>query len=360
MVDSQEFDTTYSNRIPYRSRWVHDLGDVNDLLDTSDVAATSDPTLTARFDRLLTWLSSAGEGRWETFVHACQSLEICENATAARSVFRRLTLLGHIEASPDGREWMVGPPVLVRLPCYRNRYCWCGQRTEGWLNRLRVFGEVEQQNQLGSLAPSRVTIEFSDAVRAKIAADAEGLRFEWQEQPLCDVLVDHLFDLKGWQRSLESINGLTDLHTVERWEGQIFVRDTSFFIRNGRYHGQSGLYRVTRGEGQRQSCLVFYFDEQEQRLLRGDWYGLRFLALRQAGHRCHATWQRRDGDHGTLLLPASERWPMIYEKALVLASGFLPHHLSGRNLLCYQDVPYRTAEVLASKLGVELQVQEAR
>jgi hypothetical protein len=101
---------------------------------------------------------------------------------------------------------------------------------------------------------------------------------------------------------------------------------------------------------------MFYFDEEGQQLLRGDWYGLRFLALRKAGHRCEALWEGQDGNGSTLVLRASERWPMIYERTLVLASGLLPEHSSGSKLLRYRDVPLSTAKALAGKLGVELEV----
>lgn len=353
-LDPQEFDTSGSDRIPYRPRWVQDPGDLIDLLDVGG-AATADPERTARFDHLLTWLSSVGEGRWETFLRACQTLGVADDATAARSVFRRLSLLGHVEASVDAREWIICPPVFVRPPNRPTHCFWCGQRTDRWLGRLREVSAILPDHQPGSLAPSRVTIEISESVRNAIDADQEAPRFEWQEQPLCELLAAHLPDLDGWQQSLQPIVGLTNPRTVERWEGQAYVQYTSFYIRDGRCHGEPGLYRVTRGEGRCQSQLIFYFDQKSQRLLRGDWYGLRFLALREAGHRCQALWQRQNGDGGTLVLRASERWPMIYERTLVLASGLLPEHSPGSDQLRYRDVPLSTAQTLAGKLGVELQ-----
>jgi hypothetical protein len=355
MLDPQEFDTSGNDRIPYRSRWVHDPGDIIDLADSGAMAAP-DPELTSRFDHLLTWLSSAGEGRRETFLRACQALGVAGDAASARSVFRRFSLLGHVEASSDAREWVICPPVFVRPPICPTRCFWCGQRTDQWLERLRGMGAILPEHQPGSMAPARVSFDLSDSLRNALAADPEASRFEWQEQPLSDVLANHLPDLDGWQQSLQPIVGLTNPRAVERWEGQAYVEDTSFYIRDGRYHGQPGLYCVTRDEGRHQSRLMFYFDENGQRLLRGDWYGLRFLALRSAGHRCDALWQGQNGHGSTLVLRASERWPMIYERALVLSSGLLPEQPSGSSLLRYRDVPHSTAQALAGKLGVELEV----
>lgn len=354
-LDRQEFDTSGSDRIPYCSRWVYDPGDLIDLLEVGGTEIP-DADRTARFDHLLTWLSSAGEGRWETFLRACQTLGVADDSSSARSVLRRFSLLGHVETSADAREWMICPPVFVRSPNCPTCCFWCGQRTDQWLGRLREFSAILPEHQPGSLAPSRVTIEVSDPVRTAIAGDSEASRFEWQEQPLSDVLAAHLPDLDGWQQSLQPIVGLTNPRTVERWEGQAYVEDTSFYIRDSRYHGQSGLYRVTRGEGRHQSQLMFYFDEIGQRLLRGDWYGLRFLALRRAGHRCEALWQGQNGNGSMLVLRASERWPIIYERALVLSSGLLPEQPSGSSLLRYRDIPLATAQALAGKLEVELEV----
>src|SRR5262249_36924468 len=100
-LDPQEFDTTGSDRIPYRARWVGDSGDVFDLAEAAGVApaAASDSESDERYDRLLAWLTATGEGRWESFVKACGVLGVADNNTSAKAVFRRLSLLGHIEAS---------------------------------------------------------------------------------------------------------------------------------------------------------------------------------------------------------------------------------------------------------------------
>src|SRR5258708_7502358 len=100
MLDPTEFDTSGSDRIPYHSRWVEEQGDLFDLIGSvTGVATPADPEQTARFDRLLAWLSAVGEGRWESFVRACVTLGAAPDIQAARVVFRRLSLLGHVESS---------------------------------------------------------------------------------------------------------------------------------------------------------------------------------------------------------------------------------------------------------------------
>ena len=85
--------------------------------------------------------------------------------------------------------------------------------------------------------------------------------------------------------------------------------------------------------------------------VRGDWYGLRFLAGRAGGEQACAAWDRRGRQ---LLVPVERRWPLLYEQILVQASGLLP----GRSpaWLCYHGISQELAECLCGKLDVELEV----
>jgi hypothetical protein len=177
--------------------------------------------------------------------------------------------------------------------------------------------------------------------------------FEWQEGPLALVLATNLPDLDHWEESLPVLTGLVNPEYAERWEGSGYVEDTGFHIRDGRYNGASGLYRVTRGEGRHRAQLTFYLDQERQVVRRGDWYGLRFLAHRRAGRSCSACWTD-DASGGKLILRGLERWPALYERALVLASGFLPSQ-SANGLLHYSGIPLELAHALARRLGVELE-----
>jgi hypothetical protein len=53
-------------------------------------------------------------------------------------------------------------------------------------------------------------------------------------------------------------------------------------------------------------------------------------------------------------VPVEERWPLLYEQALVQASGLLP----GRSAswLSYHDIPQDLAESLSEKLDIAFQV----
>jgi hypothetical protein len=55
-----------------------------------------------------------------------------------------------------------------------------------------------------------------------------------------------------------------------------------------------------------------------------------------------------------LILRGLDRWPALYERALVLASGLLPSQ-SANGLLHYSGIPLELAHALAKRLGVELE-----
>src|SRR5262249_29084708 len=102
-----------------------------------DVAAgTAQSAGNPAIDRLLAWLSAAGEGRWEAFVRAAARLGAAADIAAARRLFRRMLLLGHMESSPDGRSWSVTPPVLVQAAVDPSVVFCCGSRTERLLRSL--------------------------------------------------------------------------------------------------------------------------------------------------------------------------------------------------------------------------------
>jgi hypothetical protein len=352
MLDPQEFDTTGTDRIPYRSRWVEEAGDLFDLMELpAFAAAPRHPELSRRFDRLLGWLSAAGEGRWESFERACQMTEVASDPQQARNVSRLLTLLGHIEPSAEGRAWAVCPPVLVREASHPERGFLCGLRIPSWSCEFCPQNAAAEEDQVAGAGPHRLAIP----IPADAPQGPAGLPIRMRSEALSVTLADLVPDLEGWERGLEPVVGLTNPQRAERWENNQYVEVQDFYYRGGHYHGPTGLYRVTRGDGRRQGRLTFFFDEAAQRFVRGDWFGLRFLAQARAEMSFSATWRATNGS-GELIVPAQHRWPMLYERALVLASGYLPHQTSGNGALQYPEIPRTVAKSLTDRLGVSLEI----
>jgi len=141
---------------------------------------------------------------------------------------------------------------------------------------------------------------------------------------------------------------------AQKWDGPRFVEDDAFIDTPGPQQSPCGLYQLIRGNGESARRFTAFFDAPTGAWLRGDWYGLAFLARHEAG--LHP--MIYETAHGWLLVLATERWPLIYEKALVLASGLLPSRGGGNGRwLCYQAVPIELAQLLAARLNVRLEKQ---
>ena len=112
------------------------------------------------------------------------------------------------------------------------------------------------------------------------------------------------------------------------------------------------MYRLTRDGDRTGRALTLFFDPASQRWFRGDWYGLRFLALEALPGGVNAVYR---SDRRELLIPDSQRWPLLYERALVLSSGLLPKRAPNPEWLSYPRVPLTMARRLCEKLNVVLQ-----
>jgi hypothetical protein len=309
----------------------------------------ADPGLTARYEKLLAWLSAAGAGRWGTFLHVCQVLSLAGTGSEAARVARRLVLLGHLELSESGTRWSVMPPTLTPLADEPDRSFLRGQRTLALLANLPIARE--ETSQPDGAGPSRVVLlpQVSDSTPIEVgtssfhveprgaAARAEGMP-TWQE----------------WLDRMLPIRGLVlTKFQKERWHNSEWTEalHTLFEDENHNIRGDTGLYRLSREQPFRSTVCVF-FDSSRQKLVRGDWYGLRFLARRFQGLPLTARWH---ADLRFLSIPHEERWPLEYEKVLIQASGLLPCLTSTRDLY-YEHMTESLVRCLCRKLEVNIVV----
>jgi hypothetical protein len=155
-------------------------------------------------------------------------------------------------------------------------------------------------------------------------------------------LAAKLPDLSGWYASLRRIpRPVLYQRRVERWDGRAWVRYYDLIEDDTGYRGASGLYRIRRSDS---VSFVAHFDSDTQTWVRGDFCGLRYFdRQRQGTAGCFVL----DEDN-LLFLPWDCRWPVHYEKALVLATGELPSRQD--EFLRYEGVPAGLARTLASKL----------
>ena len=312
-----------------------------DPLARSDslVKESGSPELGERIEKLLYWLSSVGTGTWQTFAEACLTLGVVDDKQHARAVLRRMRLLGHIDCSGDGTKWEVAPSALVIFPAEPSLSFFAGQRVPSMLNDLK--GDISKQHQPNFQGPPRVTLDVNGHYsQVEVTGQTSA------------TLAKLLPDLDGWKDSLTVIPRLvTAQFEMRYWDGRDFQPCNTFYQEGGRYFGQSGMYHLSRLARDYRGESTLFFDEPGQRWLRGDWYGLRFLALEANEALVEVA---HDSGTNTLLIPEAQRWPLLYERALVLASGLLPMSAANTNCLLYKEVPLDLAKTLCNKLGIPL------
>ena len=344
MVQRQDIEIHGLNALQYRQMEYEDPGDPFDQSDAWQPQEAS-PASSALVERLLHWLSVRGEGTWEGFNQACNVLKVAEDKHEVRSILRRLILLGHLDLSDDGSRWSVSPAVLVRFPDNPDNGFLAGQRTESFLRMLGEFWHINETLQ--SYYPGPPRVDLTSGVAENIAdlgvTDAG---------PTSTRLASLLPDLNEWKDSLQSLDNLrVSSYEIERWQYGSFQPCNNVYDLDGTYYGEPGMYRVSLERDRSGRTLTLFFDEPAQRWVRGDWYGLRFLSLK-SGQTCVEA--IHDSGTGELLIPASQRWPLLYERALTLASGMLPRRAANPDWLSYPRIPLDLAKVLCRKLKVNL------
>ena len=335
------------NSLEYRRRQLDSPGDPYDRSDNwQPIGASAE--MCSLYELLLYWISSRGQGNWDNFVQACLALKIADNRREARSAFRRMTLLGHIDSSGDGLKWSVSPLAFVRFPDQEEGGYLTGQRTPNVLDRASNLWSLTQTQQMSYDGPHRVSFSPARSIDSGVEAGIDVAEAGISSVRLASLLPD----LQGWKDSLHSLPSLSTLpYHLEKWTSGKFETYDTLYERDGIHYGESGMYRLSGYSGQSTRNMTLFFDKPSQRWLRGDWYGLRFMDL-EAGQKLIEV--VHDSDSGTLLIPNDQRWPLLYERALTFASGLLPSRAGNPDWLSYIQIPLSLAEMLCSKLNVVL------
>ena len=319
------------------------LSEVN-IGELSSIAPTAEQT--EQYSRLLYWCSAIGSGGLDRIRQVSQILGINNDWRGAWSILRRLILLGHLEFDGgDALRWSVIPPTLVTLAEGGDQRILVGQRTPAivqYLSEGLSIEEVPQPNGPPRLLARNIASDVS--YRPGYQARDVGC----VSRQLADLLPDldnWILRLPTWEErdfrrfSIEKYDPWVDeLHQVSA------ILDTA----------SAGLYRFTIEQTQRRVVTVAFFDDRAHRWICGDYYGLRFLARARHG-LCRAVYHERARQ---LIIPASDHWPMPYERALVLARGSLPLRLqteSGKFVLTYEGIPPEFAAHMCKLLGLQME-----
>jgi hypothetical protein len=334
----------------YEPRW-RQVGDSSDLGESLPVSGNLQGESLA-FDRLLAWMSARGEGPWPTFIQAAQAIGLGD--FYPRHLRRCLSLLGHLDQATEAGQWRVVSPTLI--PSVSDPDCWflCGRRTQRWLERLGrlVNVRVIPQNE----APSRVEVRGIDAGAGALPVEGGTVHIDAGARHLAELLPANLTEYKA--RLTEVPRVIPAFLRFEYWDGRTFAEPPERVYEEdaGVYHGRPGTYRVTRLQDEDGPGLILFLEKSgRHRWLQGDWYGLRFLALchdiAERGERPIARWESAGGQ---LAVPVEHRWPALYERVLVLATGALPERSADGQWLIYRGIPSDLRDLLVSKLGIDM------
>lgn len=299
---------------------------------------------TERQLRMLHWCSAVGSGDLARLQQVCRLLNITTEWGGAWSVLRRFVLLGHLEFDGGAAlRWGAVPPTIVQTMLDEECGFLVGQRSPKIVDALREHFTIEELAQAGG--PSRLLLRGGN-----ISADIDampGIRVACVGRA-AQRLGKLLPNLTEWKTRLPTWDEQDfGRFGVERYVPEADEIHTCAFSEAS----ASGLFRFTLEQPGRALTTVAYRHEIGGRWICGDYYGLRFLARSSRG-LCRAAYR---SEQRQLVIPMADRWPMPYERALVLAGGLLPQRMmteGGRSLLVYDAVPRDFAEAMCSLVGL--------
>lgn len=301
----------------------------------------SNQTIDASFKhkQLLYWLSALGCGTWESFKKACDRLDIQE----AKRVLLGLKLLGHVESSPDGKRWSIAPTALVQIPSTSNfqEYILCGQQNFQLLDKLQKYTKLTLIDQSQGDAPPCIHIQLDSLNNISNLSENISPNFSITNAGyVSKQLASLLPDIHTWKNSLAKLPSIvSSCYRWQKFDGNDFA-DCDL-------PSESGMYQMYNQEANDSPPLrTLFYDKPSDHWLQGDWYGLRFLAL-QANHQCNFYY---NFGIKCLVIPALQRFPEIYERALVLASGILPTYKD--SYLFYTNIEPDVLNLLSAKLNL--------
>lgn len=310
------------------------------LTETEEVEAVENRD---SYDRLLWWCSCKGTGSISQLSEISSALGLNDLEGGVWGILKKLSLLGHLDVfQNEDREWSwrIAPTTVInQVP--NQPSCVAGAMSGQMRQRLIQMAGATLDGTNGG--PSRILVP-SD--RIGLIATAIGFMPRQVECPLAD-WAQRLPTLAEWQDSLivdPAIAAEPHQYTFSRYNGGIFVPVNNHDL-------PAGFYRVQRNGNNSSPKHVLH--TEGGRWLNGDYASLRFLSLGLLGQKPKA---QRHAD-ARLAMSSYHRWPSLYERALVLASGQLPAMLrtnEGLRILTYSGIVGEAAVLLAGKLKVDL------
>jgi len=297
-------------------------------------------------DKLLYWCSSTGQGDLRGIQNACELLGICTEWGGTWSVLRRFVLLGHLEFKTlNTIRWGVVPSVLIKTS-ENGAYFLSGQRSPSMMTALQKQLDVKENPQMEG--PKQLIVEgVKEDVDIILTTSQKIVNLGCVSERLSKLLPK----LELWAKSIPA----WDEKDFERYQIELyFPQNDEFVTVESMSQPEKGLYRFSIEHNKRKLETLAYFDDKNIIWKCGDFYGLRFLARQNVGI-CNAVYNEKNNE---LVIADKNRWPMPYERALVLASGMLPRRLkteNGLSVLAYAGVSRELAKRLCGLLSLTME-----
>ena len=310
--------------------------------DFNDISFTEN-NIDSNCVNLLDWLSAKGYGSWATFKNVCQSLEIEHPGR----VLRTLKLLGYIETSSNGKKWAIAPTAIVPLnPDPENlEFYLCGQQNTCLRQDLAKIADIKPEGQPTTFGLPRWKVIFSDRITYDHLEKLGEIPIH-KPGNIAQRLAECLPTIQEWQASLPEVGGI--VKSQRHWRR--YRPETQNWQDYG-LPDQTGLYEMRREADQPHPDRTYFYEAETDKWRQSDWYGLRFLALHHSRKLQECVYRV---DQKQLAILSSERWPQLYERALVLASDYLPswHNTQYENWLIYRNITADLAYYLTELLSL--------
>lgn len=314
-------------------------------LDISVGHREPDETEGEQYERLLQWCSAIGAGGLDRIRQACERLGINNEWGGAWSVLRRLVLLGHTEFDGGASlRWGVIPPTLVTFEDDVDSSYLAGQRTPAIVQRLRERLDLREYKQPNG--PSRLVVQ------GPTGEMGYGFGRRLNEVGCVSRIISELIpSVDRWIKNLP----IWDERDFGRFKTEKYDPQSDVFgqAQAVGVNPQPGLYRFTGEYSGRKIVTVAFLDDRDRRWICGDYYGLRFIARSRCG-LCQSGYFT---DSHQLIIPITDRWPMPYERSLVLASGLLPRKkwVNGQTFLVYECLSQEYAMKMHNLVGLKME-----
>jgi len=311
------------------------MGDL-DLSEIESADEVSHEDNGDKLDKLLWWCSAKEEGSLASFASTCEHLELLNEERSRPWVFmRRLSLLGYLESSNSrSMEWNTIPTTIVEKNVEGKGFFLAGRLTPSLISSI---GNHNIERIKTGNAPTYTYIK--DGCIKSIDTSKIGLVGNASRD-----IANILPDVDAWQASLK------DDPDIDPAIYKLKILDGKNFVDTRVDNPDIGFYEAERQEGDAYKTHVFYDGIKWK---TGNFYDLRFLHMSIHSDPIPLYVDSKQ----ELWLNESSRWPMLYERPLVLASGMLPSLsvVDGKFLLSYGGISKELASTLCSRLRLQLQ-----